>query len=127
MNVLQAELDEVRISWNTHLIRHARSPRQVTGIPDELFYIPEIQGKCISNLKLHIDPHSPGYQDYTCDVDEGDLAFCHQYAKNKPLPVCQEFMDLANILMSENQWDMPQNCEDALILYFNLVDSIENA
>ena len=44
MDVLQAQLDEVQLLWNTHLIRHSQSPRVVTGVPDELFYIPEIQG-----------------------------------------------------------------------------------
>ena len=44
MDVLQAQLDEVQLLWNTHLIRHSQSPRVVTGVPDELFYFPEIQG-----------------------------------------------------------------------------------
>ena len=41
---MDLELDKVRVTWNTHLIRHARSQSIVTGVPDELFYIPEIQG-----------------------------------------------------------------------------------
>ena len=44
MNVLQNELDEVCSMWNLHLIRHERSQFIVTGIPDELYYIPELQG-----------------------------------------------------------------------------------
>ena len=41
MDVLQTQLDEVRTLWNTHLMRKSR---KVTGVPDELFYIPDIQG-----------------------------------------------------------------------------------
>lgn len=33
------ELDEAKSVWNTHLIR--KQPWVLTGIPDELFYIPE--------------------------------------------------------------------------------------
>ena len=46
MDVLQKELDEIRIMWNTHQMRYTRSPRQVTGVPDELYYIPELSGTC---------------------------------------------------------------------------------
>lgn len=44
MNMLQSELDEVKQMWNTHLIRYERSQAQVNGIPDELYYIPQLRG-----------------------------------------------------------------------------------
>ena len=44
MELLQEELNKVQVSWKTHLIRRARSQSIVTGVPDELFYVPEIQG-----------------------------------------------------------------------------------
>ena len=65
-----------------------------------------------------------GYENHTCDVDEGDLRFCEQYAKRKPRPTCAEFFDLACLLMEENGWARPQDCQQALLLYMNLVDKI---
>ena len=51
MDVLQKELNEIRKMWNTHSIVKSRTGCQVYGVPDELFYIPEIHG----NNQLHID------------------------------------------------------------------------
>ena len=72
------------------------------------------------------DNHFLGFQNYASDCNEDDRAFCEQYVKTKPSPVPQEFTVLANVLMIESGWTRPQTCEDALTLYINLVDSIEN-
>ena len=45
--LLQRELNDIRRIWNTHLIRKSRQ-HSVTGIPNELFYIPNIQGNLTS-------------------------------------------------------------------------------
>ena len=55
-------------------------------------------------------------------VDPLDVAFC---TKEKPLPVPPEFVDLADILMRENGWSLPDNCEDALKLYVDLLNCIQ--
>jgi len=68
--------------------------------------------------------HLIGYHNYVCNVDRRDVRFCLQYATTKPPPVCQEFFNLAEILMQENDWDLPNDCEAALILYCNLKNSI---
>ena len=44
MDILQGELDEIRCLWNTHPMVKARTGHPICGIPDELFYIPEIHG-----------------------------------------------------------------------------------
>ena len=56
-------------------------------------------------------------------MEDGDVRFCQQYVKEKPQPVPTEFLDLAQILMRENNWDMPTSCNDGLILYLNLKNS----
>ena len=43
MTILKDELNDIKIMWNTHLIRKSRVSA-VTGIPDQLFYIPGLQG-----------------------------------------------------------------------------------
>ena len=56
---------------------------------------------------------------------EGSAAFCQQYTACKPSPASDEFIDLANILMNENGWFMPETCQDALELYLNLISIID--
>ena len=46
MDVLQEELNDIRDMWNVHRIRADRA-RRVSGIPDELFYLPELKGVCL--------------------------------------------------------------------------------
>ena len=41
--LLQSELNKMRIEWNSHLIRKSRQA-SVCGIPDDMFFIPEIFG-----------------------------------------------------------------------------------
>ena len=45
MDLIQEELDEIKKLWNTHLICHAKFKHQINGVPNELFYIPEVRGK----------------------------------------------------------------------------------
>ena len=66
-----------------------------------------------------------GYDNCSCYVDEDDIDFCQQYTACKPSPVPDEFIDLANILMDENGWFMPETCQDALELYLNLISVID--
>ena len=46
MNVLQEELNDICDMWNVHRIRADRA-RRVSGIPDELIYLPELRGVCL--------------------------------------------------------------------------------
>ena len=47
-----------------------------------------------------------------------DIHFSQQYSARKPSPVPDEFIDVADILMNENGWLMPDNCRDALKFSF---------
>lgn len=77
---------------------------------------------------LYIDLNScslnSGSSDYRSTFDEQDLHFCQQYSTVKPAPAGMEFLELADILMRENDWYMPKNCEEALVLFLNLVNEI---
>ena len=44
MGILQRELDEVVREWNTHRIRPNHHSRTPLGIPDRMFFIPELEG-----------------------------------------------------------------------------------
>ena len=60
-----------------------------------------------------------GYKSCSCGVDEQDRDFCMQYTSSKPPPVPEEFVDLASVLINENDWLMPETCQEALELYLN--------
>ena len=57
------------------------------------------------------------------ECDDLDLNFCWQHASNKTEPTCQEFMTLAELLMTEESLQVPSTAE-GLHLYFNLIDLI---
>ena len=44
MHIIQYELDTVAHEWNTHRIRCSTNLTVPTGIPEELFFLPQIQG-----------------------------------------------------------------------------------
>lgn len=44
MHITQGELDEIAHLWNTHRIHSNRHANVTAGIPDELYFIPTIQG-----------------------------------------------------------------------------------
>ena len=55
-----------------------------------------------------------------------DLHLCWQYADKKPRSNPVEFFNLVYIIMEEENLDIPANAEQALLLYFNLINIIEN-
>ena len=66
-----------------------------------------------------------GADNYMCDISGRDLHVCKQYIKEKPAPVPIEFLNLVEILMTENNLYMPDTCEEALSLYLDLIDLIQ--
>ena len=44
MHLIQEELDTVVHEWNTHRIRPSKDCTIPAGIPDELFFLPQLQG-----------------------------------------------------------------------------------
>ena len=49
MRVIQAELDRVAQHWNLHRIRPQHNVESPPGRPDTLFFLPELEGNCISH------------------------------------------------------------------------------
>ncbi len=67
-----------------------------------------------------------GLQDYSILCDPANLDLCWKHAYEKPPTYSTEFVNLANILMEEENLIVPANAEQALLLYFSLTDLIEN-
>lgn len=81
----------------------------------------------INNFYFHPSPKNvmnSGYAECPSTFDEQDLLFCKQFSTVKPAPAGIEFLELSDILMCENDWFIPNNCEEALILFLNLVNEI---
>ncbi|XP_064389966.1 uncharacterized protein LOC135337880 [Halichondria panicea] len=104
MDLIQSELDNVVQMWNTHLIRRSTA-ETVNGIPNELYHIPEIRG----------------VQDCKHMYDEEDLELCREYTSDKP-PVRQEFLEVAEILLEENNWSAPTDIIYILIFIMQLIN-----
>ena len=60
-----------------------------------------------------------GYEQCRRAYDNQDLQYCQQYSTEKP---ALEFLELVDILMDENDWYMPNNCDESLGLYLNLIN-----
>ena len=58
-SLIQKDLDEVKEHWNTHRIRPSRFDT-ISGIPDELFYLPERHGR-VDELTLPISEELINY------------------------------------------------------------------
>lgn len=68
-----------------------------------------------------------GVRDYSSECDSIDLDLCWQYASDKPMSNIPEFINLAEILMEEEDLQAPSNAMEALSLYISLVDLITEA
>ena len=124
MDILQRELDEAHYLWNTHPIVKSSTRFPVYGVPNELFYIPEIHGKQTRPYILSIEQNVFSMQGMKIVIV---LLMCKTFisaSSTVPSPVPDEFIDVADILMNENGWLMPDNFRDALELYLNLVSVI---
>lgn len=121
MNIIEKDLQTKAVCWNTHTIRASRA-ETIPGRPNELYFLPEITGDydlndydatCIIFCVGGVDQLSP--------VDDQDLQFVDQYAYQQPPPASAEFLQLALIIMREEQLQMPQNYNEALALYMALI------
>lgn len=65
-----------------------------------------------------------GLYDYSCTCDDADLTLCQQYVSEKPASNIPEFIDLAELIMEEEDIQEPTNAMEALSLYLTLVNLI---
>lgn len=68
-----------------------------------------------------------GLEDYSNQCNLHDLELCWQYAREKPSSGTPQFQALAEILMAEENLQVPSNAKEALSLYFDLVSLIESS
>ena len=96
------------------------------------------QTTCFTYLNTEVQTHSqcrlalasffpffPGLEDYSLGCERADLDVCWQHAHAKPESNIQEFMTLAEILMNEEGLEAPTNAEEALQIYFDLLNLLD--
>ena len=77
--VLQDDLDNVRLHWNTHRIRSSRH-RTIPGIPDVLYHLPDQSGgfNCKVSLSRHKIQEMNLYLDNHESLDDNDDQYLYQ-------------------------------------------------
>lgn len=66
-----------------------------------------------------------GREDYSQDCSDNDLLLCWQYACEKPPPTNTEFATLAEIIIEEEDLQLPETPKEALEFYFDLLNHID--
>jgi hypothetical protein len=107
--MIDKELELVKEEWNTHVIRHSRYFDSPPGIPNALYFFPDLKGS-----------HC-----FKCSVTEEQLCAIERFTSSPPHAVSLEFSALASFIMEHHGMRMPQTVSDGLRLYDTLVHSIE--
>ena len=50
--IVQQELDIYKEEWNNHYIRHSSMAELPHGVPDVLYYFPELKGEVHAHMKM---------------------------------------------------------------------------
>ena len=110
--LLQEELTRVARHWNLHYIRSSRKIESLPGRPDVLFFLPELQDN--SDYKITVPNDEVQLVEEMC---------CSQTAETG---CCEEFCDLAKLVMEDEGLQYPFTAEKALFLYTRFTTSIGN-
>ena len=111
MNILRDKLHRAARLWNVHKIRPSTNLESHSGRPDVLFFLPEV-----SDSRNNTD----------VDLDELELAEERCCKQTSQTGCCEEFVQLAGIIMEEKGLELPRTAEEAATLYVTLLEEIEN-
>ena len=98
--------------WKLHRIRPCRNSDSPAGRPEVLYFLPE--------LKEAMDYSTPVPSD---EIDLAKEVCCDQLNEQ---PASRGFVELAYLIMDEENLTMPDDAEEALRLHIYLVYHIEN-
>jgi hypothetical protein len=112
--IFQAELDQFVTMWNNHYIRKTHNDCIDYGYPSLMYEVPETYGA----------------EDCLVDVDSDKLEVCVEsdLCVGKPQCPCQD-NDLFELFLDEmatNNLNVPNNVDEALVLYNALRPIIRN-
>jgi hypothetical protein len=107
MGVIQKDLDDTRRQWNTHRIRPSVGSRCPPGIPDELFYLPQLPA--VDCMLRDIEPLPNEITDH---VEEARI--CED----------TDFQSYFDYLCTFHCLPMPHDADSAVQLYLALVAAL---
>ena len=112
MDVIQSELHRAAKEWNIHRIRPSSNVESPAGKPDVMYFIPE----------------SVDAQDYVTPVDMDQIEIAEDMCAERPQAKgCSPyFRELAEIIMEDEGLELATTAEEALQLYFDLLDFIDD-
>ena len=112
MDVIQSELHRAAKEWNIHRIRPSSNVESPAGKPDVMYFIPE----------------SVDAQDYVTPVDMDEIEIAEDMCAERPQAKgCSPyFRELAEIIMEDEGMELATTAEEALQLYFDLLDFIDD-
>ena len=112
MELIQDELKRAAEHWNLHRIRPRTNSNSPAGRPDVLYFLPELEETM--DFSIPVPSH------------EMDLAIVEGCDYDIEQPALGVFVELAHLIMDEEGLTMPDDAEEALSLYIDLVFHIEN-
>lgn len=113
MPLIREELHRVAELWNLHRIRPQSSNRDSpAGRPEILYFLPELNGKVSYIHDVTLD-----------DIEVAEEMCCAQNTVDDSFEL---FEELAEMIMVDEDLQSPSNPDEALELYINLLDYIED-
>ena len=109
--LLQQELNRVAQHWNLHKIRPSLNQESPSGRPDVLYFLPELQG-----VSSYLKP-----------VEDDELLVAEELCcENHIIQADETFVELAQMIMDDNNLQMPRTPVEAADLYSELLYHIED-
>ena len=100
--ILQDEFDEIMKASNQHQIRRIRMSKGGNGVPDVMYFLPNVHGKKNRD-----------------EIEDADLLLSCEFISEPSYYGCSnKFAQLACIIINELHIDMPKDKESAEQLYF---------
>ena len=110
--LIQDELTRIARHWNLHKIRLCANTESLPGRPDVLYFLPQLHDTLDFKVAVPSDKLSIA-EEICCDFI--------------PETGCSaEFQELANLIMEDESLQYPTTPDEGLILYFTLLQCIDN-
>ena len=113
MDLIRDELHRFARLWNNHRIRPSINCESPSGCPDLLYYLPEVSAT----------------QNFLVSIGNDDINPCEQYLCDMnctSLNCSEEFLELATIIMNDENLMLPKDLMDVRNLYLSLTSHINN-
>ena len=110
--LIQAELNRVARHWNLHKVRPSSNNESPPGRPDVLLFLPQLINT--ADYKTPAPSDEIEIATEMCSTNGDETVQC-----------CEEFLDLAELIMEDEGLNHPSTADEALVLYRKLVICFE--